>query len=83
MRIGIQPSLGAWCNSLVKPCAPGLLTFGEVFDGCLGFLTVHGSIWVFQFFGVQSREVTHFNRCFTSVSFQILPPLSGEINDWQ
>ena len=83
MRIGIHSYLSACCNSVVKPSAPELLTLGEVLDGCLGFLTLHGSIWIFQFSGVQSREVTHFNRCFTSVSFQILPPLSGEINDWQ
>ena len=59
-RIGIQSSLSACCNSVVKPSAPGLLTLGEVLDGCLSFLTVDGSIWMFQFFGIQSRAVIHF-----------------------
>ena len=62
MRIGIQPSLGAWCNSLVKPSGSRLLTFGEGLDGCISFLTVDGSIWIFQFLVIQCREVTHFQE---------------------
>ena len=60
--IGIQCSLGVWCQSLVKSSCPGLLTFGEVLDGCLSFLTFDGSIQIFQVLVVQSREVTHFQE---------------------
>ena len=59
-KISVQSSVSACCNSLVKPSGPGLLTFADVLDGCLSFLTVDGSIWIFQFLVIQCREVTHF-----------------------
>ena len=54
-RIGIQSSLSACCNSVVMLSGPGLLTFGEVPEGSLSFLTIGVSNCIFQFFLIQSR----------------------------
>ena len=54
-RIGIQSSLSACCKSVVTLSGPGFLTFGEVPDVSLHFITIGVSNCIFQFFLNQSR----------------------------
>ena len=54
-KIGIQSSLSACCNSIVMLSGSGNLTFGEVPDGYLSFVTTGVSNCIFQFFLIQSR----------------------------
>ena len=59
-RIGIQSSLSACCNSIVMLSGSGSLTFWEVPDVSLRYVTIGVSTCIFQFFMIQSRQVTYF-----------------------
>ena len=59
-KIGIQSSLSACCNSIVMLSGSGNLTFGEVPDVSLSFVMIGVSNCIFQFFLIQSRQVTYF-----------------------
>ena len=59
-RIGIQSSLSACCNPIVMLSGSVSLTFGEVPDVSLHFIMIGVSNCIFQFFLIQSRQVTYF-----------------------
>ena len=54
-RIGIQSSLSACCNPIVMLSGSGSLTFWEVPDVSLRYVTIGVSNCIFQFFLNQSR----------------------------